>query len=85
MDSFPTCPTNTLSSSVTSTPHVVKLTIASPLHVTEDLIVEMILQMENVLNLSNTNQALFESLLSHFNELSGEKPPTLQHLIEVPI
>lgn len=84
MDSFPTFPPTSLSSSGGPTPQGVHLTNVPRIHVTDDRMAEILLQMENVLNISNTSQALSESLRIHVNGVAGENRPILQPQIEVP-
>lgn len=45
---------------------------------------EILVQMDNVLNSSNTDQALLESIHTHVSGISGENRPILQPEIEVP-
>lgn len=73
MDSFQTYPPTSLSASVQQTPHGVHQTKPLLLQVTDDHMEEILLNMENVLNMSNKNQAFSKSLCTHVSGLSGEK------------
>lgn len=60
------------------TPHDVHTTNISLLNVTEVYMEENLVQMENVLNITNTCQALSESLRTHVGSITGENRPIFQ-------
>lgn len=85
MGFFPTAPQNSFHAPMPPTPHSVDHTNVPGLQVTDDRMVEILLRMENVLNISNLGQALSESLRTdNVNRLAGESRPILQPQFKVP-
>lgn len=65
-------------------PHGVDPTKLPCTQVTDDRMSEILVQMQKVLNISNTRQALSESHHTHVNGPVGWYRPVLQKPIEVP-
>lgn len=84
MSFFPTSPLTSLSPSVRQTSHGVNTTKLPRLQVADDHMIQILVQMDNVLNILDTNQALSESLYTHVGALFDKNRPILQPSIEVP-
>lgn len=84
MDSFQTSLPTFLSASVPSKPHVFELTKVRRLQVSNDRTEGILVQMENVLNISNTGKGLSESLSTHICNIGEKKQPILQLIVKVP-
>lgn len=84
MDSFKTTSRTSLSSTFPSTPHSVDSTQIRWVHVKDDRMAEMLVQIENILNICNTGQSLLEKIRNHVRNLARENYPILQAPIDVP-
>lgn len=87
MDYLPTSPLTLLSVSVPPTPHGVEMTKITRLQVSDDRMAEILGQMEKVLNIMNSDQALSESLPTHVSDIPARinlyfnrhQPPEFDH------
>lgn len=84
MASFPTTPPNLLYASVPLTLDGVDQEEVPLVHMTDDRMVEILLQMENFLSISNNKKAFSESIRAHVNGKAGKNRPILQPTLELP-
>lgn len=83
MASFPTTPSTTQSASASQEPHDRDPITIQSLSVSNNRINDILVQMEIVLNIVNSGQALYELLRAHVNCLTGENRPITQLEIAV--